>query len=102
MTARALSSRLRTPSGRSAARHIEQFGVEATHLVASATYDPSARGALAPDSQRVERVAAHVEGLSIPGMDVAAEQVVFLLSGTPCRCAGTVSSRSLSTGGSCT
>ena len=83
MTTRTLSSFLRTPSGRTAARHLEQFGVEATHLVASKTYDPSARGALAPDSQRVERVVAHAEGLSVPGLNVSAEQVVFLLSGTP-------------------
>ena len=77
------SSHFATPSGRTAARYLEQFGVEATHLVASATYDPSARGALAPDSQRVERVVAHAEGLSIPGLDMVDGYVVFLFSGTP-------------------
>lgn len=83
MTVRALSSQLSTPSGRTAARHLEHFGVEATHLVASKDYDPSARGALAPDSQRVERVVAHAEGLSIPGLNAGTERVVFLFSGTP-------------------
>ena len=83
MTARGLSSVLRTPSGRTAARHLEQFGVEATHLVASRDYDPSARGVLAPDSQRVERVVAHAEGLPIPGLNVGGDRVVFLFAGTP-------------------
>lgn len=83
MIAPGLSTFLSTPSGRTAARHLEQFGVEATHLVASETYDPSARGVLAPESQRVERVVAHADGLSIPGLNVGGDRVVFLFSGTP-------------------
>ena len=83
MTTPSLSSLLATPSGRTAARHLEQFGVEATHLVASETYDPSARGALAPDSQRVERVVAHADGFAMAGLNVDGEHVVFLFSGPP-------------------
>ena len=83
MTAPPLSSLLTTPSGRTAARHLELFGVESTHLVASETYDPSARGVLAPDSQRVERVVAHADGLSLAGMNVDGEHVVFVFSGAP-------------------
>ena len=83
MSIPSFSSLLSTPSGRTAARHLELFGVESTHLVASETYDPSARGVLAPDPQRFERVVAHVDGLSIPGLNVDAERVVFLFSGTP-------------------
>ena len=83
MTAQSLSSLLASPSGRTAARHLEQFGVEAIHLVASETYDPSARGTLAPDSHRVDRVVAHADGLPVSGLEAAAEHVVFLFSGTP-------------------
>ena len=83
MTASSLSSLLSTPSGRTAARHLELFGVEATHLVASENYDPSARGAVAPDSQRVERVVAQTDGLSLPGLNADGERVVFLFSGPP-------------------
>ena len=83
MTTPPISSRLATPSGRTAARHLEQFGVESTHLVASETYDPSAPGVLAPDPQRVERVVAHADGLSLPGMNAGGKHVVFLFSGAP-------------------
>ena len=83
MTTPSLSSLLTTPSGRTAARHLEQFGVEATHLVASETYDPSARGVVAPDSQRVERVVAHADGFSTDGLHDDGEHVVFLFSGAP-------------------
>lgn len=83
MTVPLSSSLYATPAGRTASRHLEQFGVEAIHLVASESYDPSARGALAPGSQRCERVVAHAEGLSIPGLNAGTERVVFLFSGTP-------------------
>ena len=62
MTASSLSSLLSTPSGRTAARHLELFGVEATHLVASE---------------------AHTDGLSLPGLNADGERVVFLFSGPP-------------------
>ena len=83
MTASSLSSVFVTPAGRTAARHLEHFGVEGTHLVASESYDPSARGALAPDTQRVERVVAHAEGLAVPGLEADTERTVFLFSGPP-------------------